>query len=374
MTDLKRIGLVVWLLAAFWLAACAAPAPQATSTPESAGALAEPTAVPATSAAPTAAAPTAAQATRSPTAAATLPPGTFVNPVLDADFPDPDVLPVDGTYYAFSTNSDGVNIQAIRSEDLVHWTRLPDALPDLPGWAVQDFGWAWAPEVTTFGDGYVMYFTARYAIAQGGTQCIGLATSPQPEGPYKPTGEPFVCQTSLGGSIDAASFVDADGTPYLLWKNDGNSGGGQTWIYLQQLAPDGLSLVGEPTRLITADRVWEGILVEGPTLWLHAGRYYLFYSANDYASPRYAAGYAVADQLAGPYEKVTDEPVLKTTIPAGVVGPGGQDVVLDDDGEPWIIFHGWSPAGYRRLYLAPLVWDNGVPVVEGLTREPLPLP
>jgi beta-xylosidase len=351
---------------ALLLTACATPTPAATFTPPAAS----PPAAAVTATAP----PPAAPATESPTAAPTLPPGTFVNPVFDADFPDPDVLLVDGTYYAFSTNSGGLNIPAIRSADLVHWTLLGDALPDLPAWAGQDFGWAWAPEVTTFGAGYVMYFTARFAIARGGTQCIGLATSPQPAGPYSPTGEPFVCQTSQGGSIDAASFVDTDGTPYLLWKNDGNSGGGQTWIHLQQLAPDGLSLVGEPTRLITADQVWEGILVEGPTLWHHAGRYYLFYSANDYASPRYAAGVAVADRLTGPYEKVLDEPVLRTTIAAGVVGPGGQDVVLDDDGEPWLLFHGWAPAGYRRLYLAPLAWEAGLPVVVGPTRDPLPLP
>jgi arabinan endo-1,5-alpha-L-arabinosidase len=67
---------------------------------------------------------------------------TFSNPVLDRDFPDPDVLNVDGTYYAFATNSGSSNIQAAESTDLVHWTMLPDALPQLPAWAVQDFGWA----------------------------------------------------------------------------------------------------------------------------------------------------------------------------------------------------------------------------------------
>lgn len=334
-----------------------------------------PTAPTPTDAAQPTAAPSVTDTAR-PAATATIPAGMFVNPVLDRDFPDPDVLTVDGTYYAFATNGNGHNIQTARSTDLVHWDVLADALPRLPEWAVQDFGWAWAPEVTTFdGQTYLMYFTARFAMGQGGTQCIGLSSSEMPEGPYTPIGDsPFICQTGDGGSIDAASFVDADGTPWLLWKNDGNSGGGQTWIYLQQLTPDGQALIGEPTRLITADQRWEGILVEGPTLWRQADRYVLFYSANDYASPKYAAGIAVADAITGPYEKVGDDPFLATRIPAGIVGPGGQDVVVGPGGDTWILFHGWSPGAYRRLYLAPLQWSDGLPALPTLTREPIPMP
>src|SRR5213075_2449428 len=76
-------------------------------------------------------------------------PGTYVNPVLDADFPDPMVIQApDGCYYAYATQTlrDGewINIQVARSADLVHWQQLGDALPDKPSWAreTQDF---WAP-------------------------------------------------------------------------------------------------------------------------------------------------------------------------------------------------------------------------------------
>jgi beta-xylosidase len=291
--------------------------------------------------------------------------GQAINPILDQDFPDPDVLQVDGMYYAFSTNTGSVNIQAARSEDLVHWEVLADALPALPGWAVKEFGWAWAPEVTrpTSGEGYVMYFVARFAIGAGGLQCIGAATSREPAGPFLPaSAEPFICQRDEGGSIDAASFVDEDGTPYVLWKNDGNSRGGVTWIYIQQVSADGLDLVGEPTRLIKTDQAWEGLLVEAPTLWKQDGKYYLFYSANDYASPRYAVGYAVADNILGPYEKAS-QPLLKTNLKAQVVGPGGQDIVQDENGDTWILFHDWDPEGFRHMNLARLEWREGEPVV-----------
>ncbi|MBN2046994.1 MAG: family 43 glycosylhydrolase [Anaerolineaceae bacterium] len=302
---------------------------------------------------------------------------TFTNPVLDQDFPDPDVLRVGDIYYAYATNTNGINIQAAKSTDLVHWDVLGDMLPKLPDWAVQDFGWAWAPEVykPVEGDDYLMYFVARYAIGSGGTQCIGVARSASPEGPFEPIGDaPFICQVDEGGSIDAASFIDDDGQQYVLWKNDGNSMGVQTWLYLQAVSPDGLTLQGDPVRLLTVDQHWEGVLVEAPTLWKQDGRYYLFYSANAYNDQRYAVGCAVADSVSGPYQKVSDEPILKTTINAGIVGPGGQDVVIGPRGDTWLLFHGWAPEAFRHLRLLPLVWEEGIPRVVVSGRDPIPLP
>jgi arabinan endo-1,5-alpha-L-arabinosidase len=302
-------------------------------------------------------------------------PDTFTNPVLDQDFPDPDVLKVGDVYYAYATNSNDINIQAARSPDLVHWDVLEDALPELPGWAVQEFGSAWAPEVFNPGEKqYVMYFTARFAIGFDGTQCIGSATSDNPAGPFISSDPaPFICQTHLGGSIDPSSFMDNDGQRYVLWKNDGNSSGYQVWLHIQKVSSDGLTLQGEPQRLLTVDQIWEGIVVEAPTLWRQDDKYYLFYSANLYNDRRYATGYAVADDIFGPYVKAP-EPLLATDLAAGLVGPGGQDVVTGPHGDTWILFHGWAPDGYRRLYLASLDWQNDVPTLELNERELLPAP
>jgi beta-xylosidase len=288
---------------------------------------------------------------------------TYTNPVLDQDFPDPDVLRVGNAYYAYSTNAENMNIQVARSTDLVHWQMVGDALPRLPNWAVQDFGWAWAPDVSSNGHTYLMYFVARFAIGKGGTQYIGVASSDAPEGPFQPAGDaPFICQVKEGGSIDPASFVDGDGKHYLLWKNDGNSSGGQTWIYLQQTSDDGLKLESEPKRLFTSDQSWEGVLVEGPTLWKQGGEYVLFYSANAYDSPYYGVGYAVSEAIDGPYQK-PGKPLLKTSIREGVVGPGGQDVVLDESDQTWMLFHAWRGGSYRALNLVELDWNGDVPVV-----------
>jgi len=326
-------------------------------------------------AAPSVSATPAASPTAGPTATPTLGPDEFRNPVIDQDFPDPDIVEVNDTYYAYATNAGGTNIQTAKSTDLVDWQRMGDALPFMPPWALP--GYTWAPEVTTWDEGetFVMYFTARHA--ESGKQCIGVATSEEPEGPFESSNqEPFICQLDIGGSIDASSFEDEDGTEYVLWKNDGNCCGLPVYLYIQETSEDGLTLEGEPTQLITNDRVWEGNLVEAPTLWKNDDKYYLFYSANNYAGADYTTGYAVADEPTGPYIKPSDDPFLATDFQnGGAIGPGGQDIVVDDDGETWIMYHSWDPtASYRRVQIDQLTWNGDTPVVDGPDRKPQPKP
>jgi beta-xylosidase len=281
-------------------------------------------------------------------------------PVLDQDFPDPDILLVDGTYYAYATqpNDESVNVQMATSTDLVEWeVQAQDPLPELPAWATN--GRTWAPEVTAAPGGFLMYLTARSVDPD--LQCIGVARSTSPTGPFRPVGDkPLVCPANQGGAIDAASYVEPDGKRYLLWKNDGNCCGKDTWLHLQPLSADGLTFTGRPVRLIKQDQPWEGNLVEAPTLVKHGTSYVLFYSANDYGGENYTTGYATASKLEGPYKKAA-EPLL-TTEETEVTGPGGQDVVTDASGDTHIVFHGWDPAViYRGMYVADLSWDGDIP-------------
>jgi arabinan endo-1,5-alpha-L-arabinosidase len=284
------------------------------------------------------------------------------NPVVDDDFPDPDVLEVDGVYYAYATEGNLKNVRVARSSDLLEWEALPDALPDLPAWVVP--GKTWAPEVTEIAPGqYVLYFTATNFSPT--LQCIGAATATSPEGPFTVVGEGMlVCPTEEGGAIDASTFLDTDGTRYLLWKNDGNCCGFDTWLYLAPLSPDGVTLAGAPTRLVKQDQPWEGNLVEAPTLVERDGVYTLLYSANDYGGEKYAIGWATASSVLGPYTK-GDEPLLTTAEVPEYVGPGGQDVVVGPDGEDLLVFHSWyGDTTYRGMNVLPLEWEDGVPVVD----------
>ena len=283
------------------------------------------------------------------------------NPVIDADFPDPDVLQVGDVYYAYATEGNLANVRVARSEDLLEWETLPDALPELPSWVIP--GRTWAPEVTEVGAGrYAMYFTARNF--QPDVQCIGVATATSPEGPFTVVGAGMlVCPAEEGGAIDASTFLDADGTRYLLWKNDGNCCGLDTWLQIAPLAPDGVTLAGPPTRLLKQDQPWEGNLVEAPTLVERDGVYTLLYSANDYGGAAYAIGYATAESVLGPYTKA-EEPLLDSLDPPYFTGPGGQDVVVGPDGEDLLVFHSWyADTAYRGVNVLPLTWDDGHPDV-----------
>ena len=300
-------------------------------------------------------------------------PKTYTNPVIDQNFPDPSLLRDGGAYYAYATNN-GLNLPCERSPDLVHWTPLPDAMPSLPGWAKP--GRTWAPEVLCVvpGKRYVAYFAAWDAATN--KEAVGAAAGASPAGPFMsaPDAEPLVNEAEQGGAIDPTTFTDSDGLRYLIWKNDGNSMGQETWLWLQKLSADGLHVVGTPAKLIKEDQPWEGNLIEAPTLFKHGGRYYLFYSANAYNTCDYAVGYAVANTLAGPYRKPRATPWLAAA--PDVCGPGGEDIVTARDGSTWMAYHSWAkgPNSYRAMSLDKLTWQGDVPVLNGPTHAPTTAP
>ena len=300
----------------------------------------------------------------------------FTNPVYDENFPDPFVLPVGGSYYAYGTNGERGNVPTLRSRDLVRWTADGDALPTLGPWAVE--GRTWAPEVLRGPKAtYVLYYTAQ--SPELSAQCIGRAVAKSPRGPFVDRSRrPLVCQKAEGGSIDASPFRDDDGALYLLWKNDGNCCGFDTFIYAQRLSKDGLRLVGRRSRLVKQDARWEGSLVEAPTLWKHGRRYYLFFSANAYDSDAYAVGYASCRGPLGPCRDSPENPIL--TSRCGAAGPGHQTLVKDDEGDTWIVYHAWPPDAVgsvfpgRLVWIDRVVWRGGEPSVRGPTCRPQPLP
>ncbi|SMB80034.1 glycoside hydrolase family 43 protein [Deinococcus hopiensis] len=295
---------------------------------------------------------------------------TFRNPVIDENFPDPFLLRVGSTYHAYATNSSNANVPHAVSPDLVHWQMQADAMPVLPAWAKG--GRTWAPEVAQIGKRYVLYFTAQ--DAESGRQCVGAAAAAAPEGPFQGQPRPIVCQVGEGGSIDASPFTDADGKRYLLWKNDGNCCNQLTNIYLQPLSADGLKVTGKATALINNFEIWEGNVVEAPTLYRAGGVYYLLYSAGPFDSDLYAVGYATATRVTGPYRKAADNPVLSSK--GQVAGPGHQSVVKDGAGQTWLVYHAWQAGktndsvGYRSMHLAPVTFSGGKVKVNGPTLAP----
>lgn len=276
------------------------------------------------------------------------------------DFPDPTIVRDGNIYYAFGTitGAPGIPVQKIpvlTSTDLRTWTHVGDALKNVASWStVRDL---WAPGVAKLASGWRLYYTAPHLGS--GKQCISVATAGGPTGPYQDsTSAPLVCQTELNGSIDPSPFVDADGTPWLIWKSEGDPNGEETRIWVQRLTADGLALTGPRQQLIQRDQSWERPLVENPAMVLHQGQYLLFYSASDWDTTRYAIGYAVCQTVMGPCTKPRTKPLLASSGDAG--GPGGPAPFIDVTGNLQLGFHAWtSPkigyenGGARTLRIKP---------------------
>ncbi len=300
--------------------------------------------------------------------------GLYANPVVPTDCPDPGVLRDGSQYVLTCTSGDAPDAYPIyTSPDLASWTLVGHIFPSghWPLWAQADF---WAPEIHVVGGHYVAYFSARGA---DGRLAVGAASAPSATGPFTDIGQPLVHDPSMG-LIDASEFTAPNGTPYALWKEDGNAVGLPTPIHGQPLAPDGLSLVGSPSTLITNDEAWEGAVTEAPFMVQNGGTYYLFYSGGAYYNASYAVGVARATSPLGPFTKLGG-PILTT---AGAwVGPGHCSVVDTTGGDTYIVYHAWQAScvngpGCGRLVLTDAVaWQNGwaaVPLAPSESSRPLP--
>jgi GH43 family beta-xylosidase len=297
---------------------------------------------------------------------------TAHEPVLDVDFPDPFILPVDGALVAYATNAriDGkrVNIQFSHSADGLRWSHPVDAMPEVPAWARSEAPDIWAPEVIRIGNRYALYFSARHKTLKrpdGLTLCVGVAMSDSPAGPFKPAPEPLTCGDGLG-VIDASPMRDGDNL-WLYVKTDGNCCGVPITILAQKLSKDGTALVGEPVIVpgVTNDKAWEGDVVEGEQMIANDGRYFMVFAANDYGSDKYATGYAVCETPVGPCHDAEENPILKSDN--DLVGPGHQSV-FTFEGRMWIAYHAWRCNGgshrrYRAMYIDHLDWGDGGLVV-----------
>ena len=122
----------------------------------------------------------------------------------------------------------------------------------------------------------------------------------------------------------------------------------RTPVYAQELDPGRRQLVGDRVVVLENDRSWEAHLVEGIWVVQRYERFYLFYSGNDFSTPEYGTGVAVATSLLGPYRKM-ERPLLCST--AEWAGPGHPSVAPGPDGDPWLFLHAFFPgqAGYKRF-------------------------
>jgi hypothetical protein len=311
-------------------------------------------------------------------------------PIYDGDFADPSALAVSNTLYFYASSSSpstydhGANVPviALTRGDGFSGRFLGDVLPKVPSWTVS--GYQWGPDVWERPDGtYVMYYSTPATVPLGclasppargcvktthgetNAECISRATATTPTGPFVDNSTAaFICPLDEGGAIDPSVFVASDGTPWLLWKSDGDCCDESTFIYTQQLSSDGLSTAGPPHRLLGATQPWEDKLVEAPTMIQDGNHYWLFYSGSLWGHKTYGIGIASCASVTGPCTKPLDHAWVSSDAD-GVSdqGPGGEEF-YETGSIVWMVHHGLAPgqtgnSAQRRLYVDLVAFPSG---------------
>jgi arabinan endo-1,5-alpha-L-arabinosidase len=314
-----------------------------------------------------------------------------VNPVLNADFPDPAVLRApDGAYYAYATQTTGLRIQVARSADLVTWGAPAEALPTKPVWTSSGSNY-FAPDVVYRDGQYVMYYSAQ-ADTTAGAYCIGVAQSSAPTGPFQDVGRPLVCGPGFT-TIDPQAFDDPQtGRRYLYW------GSNSAPLVVRELAADRRSFAaGSQTVSLVSPRpgnylsAYDIDLIEAPWVTYRAPYYYMYFSGNRCcgAEAHYAVMVARATSPTGPFE------VLRSTLDGSArpvllgsgrwQNPGHNGVVTDASGAEWMLYHaidannpylfqGRTDISRRPMLLDRITYDAGGWPVVGTSGVPTATP
>lgn len=295
--------------------------------------------------------------------------GTYTNPVMDRDCPDPTVIrAADGYFYAYATG-----VSTYRSRDLVTWEYVTYPFNSVPSWNTDAGAGIWAPDINYIGGQYVMYYSLS---AWGGewTCGIGVATADAPDGKFTDHGKLFTSkEIGVQNSIDPCYFEE-DGSKYLFW-------GSFHGIYGVELDKDGLSLEDD-LEDVTPTKISD-VSMEGTMIYKRGDYYYLLGSTGtccEGLKSTYQLGVARSKSLFGPYVDKTGSTGHLTVIISkgtGTAGPGHcSEVITDDAGQTWLLYHAYSYYGMsdasaaeakgRVLHLDQLLWDSdGWPYVEG---------
>lgn len=275
--------------------------------------------------------------------------GTYQNPVLNADYSDPDVVRVGADYYLTASSFNATpGLPILHSRDLVNWQLIGHALPRLPESffdAPQHGYGVWAPCLRYHGKEFYLYW---------GDPDFGiyLVKARNPTGPWS---APELVLPGKG-LIDPAPFWDADGRAYLAHAWAGSRAGINSVLTLHQLSPDGSRVLDEGRNIYSGHDF--NHTIEGPKLYQHNGYKYIFAPAGGVAT-----GWQLvlrAKDWYGPWE----ERVVLDQGKTSINGPHQGAWVDTPDGQQDWFLHFQDRGAYGRvMHLQPMSWKNDWPVI-----------
>ena len=278
--------------------------------------------------------------------------GTYTNPVLYADYSDPDVIRVGRDYYMVASSFNAVpGLPVLHSRDMVNWSLIGHALPRLSPEVLfstpQHGKGPWAPAIRHHAGRFWIYFPEP-------DLGIFLVTATDPSGPWS---APVLVKGGRG-LIDPCPLWDDDGQIYLVHAWARSRAGFANVLTLNRLSGDGLRILDAGTVIIDGDRIPNYRTLEGPKFYKRNGEYWIFAPAGG-VKPGWQSVFR-STSVDGPY---ADRIVLDQGS-TDINGPHQGAWVDTPSGENWF-FHFQDLDAYGRVvHLQPMTWrEDGWPVM-----------
>ncbi|PYS84129.1 MAG: glycoside hydrolase [Acidobacteria bacterium] len=275
--------------------------------------------------------------------------GTYKNPVIHADYSDPDAVRVGDDFYMTASSFNAApGLPVLHSKDLVNWTIIGHVFRRQPPYDVfnkpQHGGGVWAPSIRYHdGEFYIFYPDPDRGIY--------MVKARDAAGPWS---EPLLIKEARGWE-DPCPLWDADGNAYLVSAMVASRSGVKSILVVSRMSADGARLLDD--GVLVFDGHDRNPTVEGPKFYKRGGYYYIFAPAGGVET-----GWQLvlrSKNIYGPYEAR----VALAQGATAVNGPHQGAWVETQTGESWFIhFQDRGPYG-RVVHLQPMRWVNDWPVI-----------
>lgn len=275
--------------------------------------------------------------------------GTYKNPVLNADYSDPDAIRVGDDFYLVSSSFEDIpGLPILHSKDLVNWTIIGHGLTRQPPFDHFDIprhgDGVWAPAIRYHnGEFYIYYPDPDYGIY--------LITSKKAEGPWS---EPVLVEGGKG-LIDPCPLWDDDGQLYLVHAFAGSRAGIKSIIVINKLNQEGTKVIDEGKLVYDGHET--DPTIEGPKLYKKNSYYYIFAPAGGVST-----GWQLvlrSKHIYGPYERR----VVMDQGTTNINGPHQGAWVTTQTGEDWFLHFQDKGVYGRVVHLEPMKLIDNWPVI-----------
>lgn len=280
--------------------------------------------------------------------------GNYRNPILYADYSDPDAIRVGEDYFMVASSfSNSPALPILHSKDLVNWKVVNYCLKHIPEFRYNNplHGCGvWAPSIRYHEGTYYVCFPMP-------DEGIYMTTTKDPFGEWS---EPVNIRPGAGW-IDPCPFWDDDGNAYLVAGVAKSRIGYKSVLHIVRMRPDGMGIFGDEVKIFDGNENGQ-ITIEGPKMYKRNGYYYIFAPAGGVKT-----GWQTILRSKNPFGPYEYKVVLRQGDSL-VNGPHQGAWVDTVTGEDWFLHFQDVYAAGRITHLQPMHWENDWPII-GVNKE-----